>query len=230
MSPSLLAAAFGSFVALLAAMLMVLLQRWLSARSAVVGSGVLIAWLLYVGALGASGLLRDASLRPPAIAYLAMPALAFAVFGIARGRLGARLAAAIPLGVLLGLQVFRVGVEAALHALHEAGQVPRLMTLAGGNVEIVVALLAPLAAWLSTRGPTGRRLALGWNVAGLLSLLNVVMRGVLSAPGPLHLIATEVPNAAIGHLPYSYIPGFMVPLALVLHLLTFRALRPSIRT
>jgi hypothetical protein len=191
---------------------------------------VLVAWLVYVGALGASGLLRDLSLRPPAIVYLAGPALAFAVFGIARGRPGARLTAAVPLWALLGLQVFRAGVEAALHALHEAGQVPRLMTLAGGNVEIIVALLAPLAAWLSTRGSTGRRMALAWNVAGLLSLLNVVVRGVLTAPGPLHLIAAEVPNAAIGHLPYSYIPGLMVPLALMLHLLAFRALRAASRS
>lgn len=229
MSADLLAVAFASFAALLAAVLVATLWRWLPRRAAALGTVALLAWLVYVGAIGASGLLRDVTLRPPGIFLLALPAIAFAVFAIARGAIGLRLASAIPVAWLLGLQVYRVGVEAVLQALFEAGRVPRLMTLAGGNVEIVVALAAPVAAWLSTRAGTGRRLALVWNVVGLLSLLNVVARGVLTAPGPLQIIQAEVPNQVIGWLPYSYIPGMMVPLALVLHLLAFRALRANTR-
>jgi len=222
-----LAASFAAYVALLAFALVGLMWRWLPRRDAAVGSAVLLAWLAYAGVIAASGLLRDPSRRPPGIVFLAAPALVFALVGIARGRLGGRWAAALPLPLLLGLQVFRVGVETTLHELAQAGQVPQLLTLQGGNVEIVVALAAPLAAWLSTRGFMGRRLAFGWNIVGLLSLLNVVARGVLTSPGPLHLLQTDVPNRAISGLPYSYIPGLMVPLALYLHLLAFRAMRAA---
>jgi hypothetical protein len=38
------------------------------------------------------------------------------------------------------------------------------------------------------------RLTLAWNVLGLLALTNVVIRAVLTAPGPFNLIHAEVPN------------------------------------
>jgi len=60
-------------------------------------------------------------------------------------------------------------------------------------------------------------------------LANVALRGVLTAPGPLRLIAAEVPNTAIGTLPFSFIPRLMVPLALLLHVLAIRALRYRMR-
>jgi hypothetical protein len=227
MNASLLSSGFGWFVAVLAAVLIAVLWRALPRRSAIIGALGLLAWLVYAGAIGASGVMRDASLRPPGIAYLALPMIAFIAWGIARGPVARQLASAVPLWLLLGLQVFRIGVEATLQALFEVGQVPRLMTLEGGNVEIVVALAAPAAAWLSTRGAVELRLAWAWNAIGLASLLNVVMRGVLTSPGPLQLIHAEVPNLAIGQFPFSYIPGFMVPLALILHLLAFRGLGGS---
>jgi hypothetical protein len=225
-----LSVAFTAYVAIVAGAVLGTTWRWLPAPLSRRLSLGLLAWLAYAGGVSASGLLRDPTLRPPGILLLALPALAFAVFSIGRGRLGSNLAAALPVWLLTGLQAFRVGVELTLQALFEAGQVPRLMTLAGGNVELLIALTAPLAAWLSTRGRRAQRVAEAWNLLGLLSLLNVVARGVMSAPGPLHVLPTEVPNVAIGSLPYSYIPGLMVPLALILHLLAFRAIRMAKRS
>jgi hypothetical protein len=99
-----------------------------------------------------------------------------------------------------------------------------LLTLPGGNVEILIGLSAPLIAYLSAKGTGGRRLVLAWNVVALISLLNVALRAVLTAPGPLNFISADVPNVAMGIFPFSFIPGFMAPLALSLHLLAFRAL------
>lgn len=218
---------FGAYTAGLTVVLLAVMWRCLPRRAATIGSLSLLCWLGYAGAIGFMGLMRDPTLRPPGIVWLALPAVLGVVVVIARGQGGRVLAAALPLWLIVGLQTFRVGVEVVLHGLWEAGLVPRLMTLAGGNVEFIVAFAAPLAAWLSTRGPGGRRVAWVFNVVGLMSLLNVVARGVLTAPGPLQLIHAEVPNLAIGQFPFSYIPGFMVPLALVLHLLAFRALGAS---
>ena len=69
-------------------------------------------------------------------------------------------------------------------------------------------------------------LGISW---GLLALLNVVTRAVLTAPGPLNLIHTEVPDRMIGTFPFLLIPGFFVPLAVVLHILAIRSIRGSLR-
>jgi len=47
-----------------------------------------------------------------------------------------------------------------LHQLYGEGIVPRMLTYEGANVDIIIGLTAPLAAWASTRGKIGLRLAL----------------------------------------------------------------------
>jgi hypothetical protein len=73
------------------------------------------------------------------------------------------------------------------------------------------------------------RLAFAWNVLGLLALTNVVIRAVLTTPGPLNLIHAEVPNLMLITFPFLLIPGFFVPLAVALHLLAMRALSRRLR-
>jgi hypothetical protein len=65
---------------------------------------------------------------------------------------------------------------------------------------------------------------------GLLALTNVVIRAVLTAPGPLNLIHAEVPDRMIGTFPFLFIPGFFVLLAVVLHFLAIRAISRRLRT
>jgi hypothetical protein len=76
----------------------------------------------------------------------------------------------------------------------------------------------------------GLRLALAWNVLGLLSLANVVTRAVVTTPGPFNLIHAEVPKLMFGTFPYMFIPGFFVPLAVVLHVMAIRAIGSLART
>jgi hypothetical protein len=103
------------------------------------------------------------------------------------------------------------------------------MTYEGGNVDIVLGLSAPVVAWLLVTGRMGRPLALGWNVLGLLALANVALRAVLTAPGPLNWLHTDVPNLAIGLFPFTYLAGFFAPLAVLLHILAIRTLRAPAR-
>jgi hypothetical protein len=141
---------------------------------------------------------------------------------LVRSSIGASVAAAIPLWLILGFGSFRIGVELLMHRLWEDGLVPKLLTYAGGNVDMFIGLSAPIIAWIATRGRLGLRLAMGWNVLGLLSLTNAAASAVLT--GPLKLISTEVPNVAMGMFPYAFIPGFFAPLAVTLHVLAIRAI------
>lgn len=186
-------------------------------------------WLLYVGLMSYSGLVSNTALRPPGIVYVAFPAVLFVLVVFAFSRAGARMTSAFPLWVVIGMQTFRIGVELLLHRLYLDGLAPRMVTYQGGNMDIWIGLSAPLIAWIATRGHWGERLALGWNVAGLLALANAITLGALTAPG-LNLIHAEVPNVAIGAFPFTYIAGFFAPLAMALHALSIRALRARLRS
>ena len=220
-----LSTAFLAFTGLVALCVAAMLLRTFRAGAgslALVGLG---AWLVYAGAFSYLGLLRDPSMRPPGVVLVVGPVFTCLVLVVGVFPSGKRLAAALPIAMLIGFQAFRIGVELAMGELHQLGLVPHLMTLAGGNVEMLVGLTAPLAAWIATRGARGRQIALLWNALGLLSLINIATRSVLSAPGPLNLLHTEVPNIGFGIFPYGLIPGFMAPLAFATHMLTFRAIR-----
>ena len=215
------------FVVLMAGIVVALVAAYVPGRSAWWIAAGLSVWFGYVGLLGYFGVIQNATMRPPGVVLILIPILVFSAYFIVmvfRSDAGARLALAFPLWILLGLQAFRVVVELFLHQLWRAGIVPRMLTFSGANVDIYIGASAALIAWVSVRGRRGIKIALAWNGLGLLTLANVVVRSVLTTPGPLHRLHAEVPNRLLGAFPFLFIPGFCVPLALVLHLLALRAI------
>jgi hypothetical protein len=228
-----IAALFIGFVATMVALIVATIARYLGGRAAWWVLGGLLLWLTYAGLLGYLGVLKNMTTHPPGIVFLVVPVLLFLLAFLAfvvLSKASARVALAFPLWILLGAQSFRICVELFLHRLWIDGLVPKMLTFEGANVDIYVAASAALVAWLSTRGRWGLRIGLGWNVLGLLALTNVVTRAVLTAPGPLNLIHTEVPNLLMGAFPFLFIPGLFVPLAVVLHLLALRAIVSRLRS
>ncbi len=213
------------FVATMAGVALWLIWRSLARRSAIIASVALIAWLVYVGLIGHAGLIRNTMMRPPGAVFLFAPVLlfllSFVVWTVRHTKAGAALT--VPLTLLISLQSFRIIVELFIHQLWHEGLVPKMLTFSGANVDIYVGATAPIVAWLVTRWQRGRQLAVVWNVLGLLALTNVVIRAVLTAPGPLNRIHAEVPNLMIGSFPFMFIPGLFVPLAVVLHVSALRA-------
>lgn len=212
------------FVVSMAGIVIGLSERYMGRRAAVVVAVTLTGWLAYVGLIGWSGLIRNVSMRPPGVVFLFVPVVLFLAIFVARTLSSAKSNASVtlPLAVLLALQSFRVIVELFIHQLWHYGLVPKMLTFSGANVDIYVGATALLVAWITTRWKWGRGLSVIWNVLGLLALANVVIRAVLTAPGPLHLIHAEVPNLMIGTFPFMFIPGFFVPLAVVLHVEALR--------
>ena len=216
------------YLAIVSIIIAVLTARYVRERLRTLSIGLPV-WLLYIGVLSDSGFVGNTALRPPGIVYVALPAVLFVLLVIARSGVGARIAAAFPLWVVIGMLAFRIGVELLLHRLYLDGLAPRMVTYQGGNMDIWIGWSAPLIAWISTRAHWGERLALGWNVVGVLTLANAITLGALTAPG-LNLIHAEVPNVAIGAFPFTYIAGFFAPLAMALHALSIRALRAGLRS
>lgn len=198
--------------------------RYLPSPHRWVGLLGLATWIAYTGTLGYAGVIGDTGLRPPGLAFFMLPIVAFVMY-MARSNAGRTVALAIPLSLLMGAESYRVVVEIFLHGLWLEGQLPRMMTFSGANFDIVVGATAPIVAWLFASGRISPKAALAWNIFGIIMLANVMARGVLTTPGPLQLIAAEIPNRAIGTFPFTFIPGLLAPLALVLHVLAIRALR-----
>lgn len=184
----------------------------------------LALWLGATGALAASGVLARFDARPPRLFLVVVPSLLLPLWLTFSGVTG-RLLAVTPPAWLVGAQAFRVGVEGLLWLLALHGALAPELTFHGRNVDIVTGLTAPLVAWACFGGRRWRpRLAIAWNVLGLILVLNVVTVGMLSAPTPFRRIVTTPPNTIVVRFPTVWLVSLLVPLAFTLHGLSLRQL------
>lgn len=228
-----LAVALG-FIAIVAGMLA--LALWGAARAARrVGPGAvqgvriagvgLVGWLALTGVLAERGFFDDfQSLPPRMLLALGLPLLT--LLALTFSHRIAPLLAAVPPGWLVAAQTFRIPVEIVLWQLAVAGVLPDLLTFHGRNVDILVGLTAPVVAYACfVRRAWPARVAVWWNWAGIVILLNVVVHAQFSAPTPWRLFETDPPTTVIADWPYIWLPAFLVPLAWLLHGLSLRQLR-----
>jgi hypothetical protein len=111
---------FLGFVAMITALVVGLIARYLHGRAAFRVLVGLSLWFLYVDLMSYFGVFKNTAMRPPGSAFLLAPILLFLSFFIVfmvRSVAGARVALAFPLWIILGTECFRVGVELFLHQL-----------------------------------------------------------------------------------------------------------------
>lgn len=190
-----------------------------SARATLGAVGVAALYLGVSFALARLGVLADVDARPPP-AGLMLLAMGLGMVALAFSPLGDRLLA-WPLGVLVGVQAFRIAVELLLAATYHAGGLPVEMTYEGLNFDVVSGVLAlGLGLW-AWRGTVPRGAVLAWNGLGLALLAIVVTMAALSAFG---VWATEPRVALPAMWPGVWLPAWLVMLALLGHVLVFRKL------
>lgn len=181
-------------------------------------------WLVFTAGLAITGFLLNFDGLPPRLLVVALPALA-AVIWAAQSAFGGMLIAGLPPAWLIAPQGFRAVLEIGLWRLHEEGIVPVQMTFAGLNFDILAGLTAPLVAWLCfVKGVLSPRVALLWNFAGLALVLAILSISMLSAPTPLRVFMNEPANTLFAYWPFVWLPAFVAPMALLLHLLSIRQL------
>lgn len=203
-----------SFIAI--TLLTVLMLYFATGRNRTVLLAALL--LMLVQALfGLSGFYLRPS-TPPRFPLLVAPSLALValVFFTPSGK---KLLLGINLRSLTYLHTIRIAVEMVLWGLAGARLVPVGMTFEGQNFDILAGLSAPLMAWLVfDRQLLSVRSLRWWNIAALVLLLNVVVRGVLSAPSPFQQLAFEQPNVAVLYFPFVWLPSIVVGTVLFAHL------------
>ena len=186
---------------------------------------VLVAWFFVAVWMGVRGVLGADGGPPIGIGLaIGLPLLAFAL----DRRLGGPLLGGLSqldLPTLIALQTFSVGGLFFLVAWW-GGTLPGGFALPAGLGDLAIGIAAPfVAAAVAARRPGARRMALVWNVAGLLDLVVAVTEGVTHTRSSFGVFAGAIPADALGRYPFSLIPTFFVPLAIMLHVSALGLLR-----
>ena len=179
----------------------------------------LTVFLIFIAALSALAILGfyDAKLVAPRLLTILLPVVVF-IFILSRKSLNGSLSflKTISPAWLIGIQVFRVAVELILARLNKDGLVPVELTYHGRNFDLIIGALALPVAWLVSRRLNAAILiGAAWNIAGLLSLLNILSIAVRSVPGPFF-------DFSKNYLPL-YFPGILIPAVFVVLAILFHA-------
>ncbi|KAF0202849.1 MAG: hypothetical protein FD173_1915 [Gallionellaceae bacterium] len=196
--------------------------RW-NMPKAMIGLGVILLWLGFLFGVSQQVWSHEfISFPPPALRVFLTLMVVTTV--IAFSPIGRKLAEGLPLIWLVGFQAFRLPTELMIYQAAEAGLAPMEMTFHGRNFDIVSAILALLLVVLLRRGVVSSKLILGWNILGMVLLLNVIVTAIMSMPHPMQVLHTNPPNVWVTYFPFILLPGVAVCSALLGHLLVFRAL------
>lgn len=192
-------------------------QRKRTVRAAV---AVLAGWFALAVALALAGVYSATTSRIPTIQFgIAIPILIGGLL-IWRWPSVSRLIDAVPRQWVIAIQFYRVEGMIFL-VLYAAHLLPGVFALPAGLGDVTVGLLAA-AIGIGVAG--GRQLApktvLRWNLLGIADLIVALTTGFLTAPSPFQMFAFERPNELITMFPLVLIPTFLVPLAILLHIIS----------
>jgi hypothetical protein len=187
---------------------------------------VSLLWMCVQSVIALSGFYLVANAFPPRFMLVVAPPILFIV-GLFLTAAGRRFLDGMDLKWSVLFHTIRIFVEINLYWLFLYKQVPALMTFEAGNLDILVGLSAPIIWWAFSSGHVGRRGLLVWNGICLLSVLNAFGRAMLSAPFPFQRFAFDQPTVAILSFPFTLLPAFIVPAAILCHLVVFRKLSSS---
>ena len=124
---------------------------------------------------------------------------------------------------LIRLNVWRLA-GAIFLALMLTGQLPALWAIPAGVGDVLIGAAAfPIAARLDA--PGGRRRAIVFNLLGVLDLVVAIGLGIATNPGPAQLFHTTPDAELLTRFPLALVPGFLVPLAFMVHFVSLWQLR-----
>ena len=180
-------------------------------------------WLLITGLLSWGGYYSNFKYLPPRIFVLGLlPPLILAII-LLFSKGFTKILRHIPPKWLIQVQSFRIAMELMLWLGLIGGFVPFQMTFEGFNMDFIVGITALFAARLFFgRGRFLRFEAAIWNIFGTFLLVNILFIAIISTPSPFRVFMNEPANEFIAFFPFIWIPAFIVPFALAIHLFSLK--------
>ena len=137
----------------------------------------------------------------------------------------------VPQHWLIGIQTYRV-VGYSFLTLAALGFLPKLFAYSAGYGDMLVGLLAPIIALLiyfKKDRSFVKKAAIAWNIIGILDLVVAIGIGIVGFPRPIQTIPLSPSTEQLSLFPLVFIPLFVVPLAIMLHLFSWRGLRDTVK-
>jgi len=183
---------------------------------------IIIGWLVSTSVIVFRGTLLDFTSTPPKMMSVLVPAILGISYICISDRVN-NLLKVTPAAWLIYIQSFRIIIEFILWQLHANGVIPVQMTFGGLNYDILTGISAPIIAYYSfTDKKWPKIIPLLWNYAGLLLLFNIFFVAFLSAPTPFRVFMAEPANTLPAYFPFVWLPAFVVPFAVTLHILSIK--------
>ncbi len=183
---------------------------------------IISIWLVIQGLLSLTGFYQVTDTNPPRGILFILPPLLFIIILFVT-RSGRRFIDQMDPGTLTLLHTIRIPIEFVLYWLYLDKQVPKLMTFAGGNYDIISGITAPIVFYFGfVNKLIGRNIILLWNLLCLGLLFLIVRHAIFSIPSSLQKFGFDQPNIAILHFPYAWLPSCIVPMVLFSHLAMIR--------
>jgi hypothetical protein len=188
----------------------------------------LIAWFAVVALLGATKALHyPEGTGAPGLGIAIVIPIVVLVYGTLRIPSFRRRLYAMPMQTMVGLNGLRI-LGMFFLILYALGRLPSPFAQEAGWGDIVSGLIAIILAWRLRFNPGSTRASTFiWNTLGMLDLFGALALGVISSPGPLHVLHTHPSASIMTLLPWLLIPGFLVPIYLFIHVAIYTRLHRS---
>jgi hypothetical protein len=183
-------------------------------------AAVLAGWFVLAVGLALVGVYSAATSQIPTIQFGIVIPILFGCLMIWRWPAVSRLINAVPRPWVIAIQFYRVEGVTFL-VLFAAHLLPGLFALPAGLGDVAVGLVA---AAIGISAISGRQLkprtVLRWNLLGIADLIVAISTGFLTSPSAFQMFAFDRPNELISMFPLVLIPTFLVPLAILLHIIS----------
>lgn len=188
----------------------------------------LLFWAFAQSIIGYFGFYAVTDTIPPRFVLMILPPIALILILFVT-KAGKHFIDELDLKWLTLIHIVRLPIEIVLYWLFLAKAIPQLMTFEGKNFDIIMGISAPLVFYFSyIKNKLSKIGLLGWNILGVLLVLNIAITGVLSTPIAFQQFAFEQPNIAVLHFPFNLLPALVVPLVLFSHFVSIRKIIQAI--
>ncbi len=187
-------------------------------------TAVIITWIVLVTVLAYKNFFADFTKLPPRPGLVLLLPLPFVIM-IALSRSGTKLLQTVPPSWLVFIQSFRIFVELLIWFAFMSGKLPVQMSVEGRNFDVLTGILAlPVGYFLLRKKSYAPKIAIAYNVLGLVLLLNIVVTAFLSMPTSLRYFMNEPSAVLVGSFPFILLPAVLVPIAYSFHIFSLRQL------
>ncbi|MFY8022209.1 MAG: hypothetical protein ACOVP1_13470 [Bacteroidia bacterium] len=185
---------------------------------------IVLIWTSLQLLVSSTGFYEETRAIPPRFILLIGPNI-IAIMFLFFNKKGKEILNQIDVDQLFWIHPVRIVVEFCLWGLYLQHLIPQLMTFEGTNLDILIGISSLIVIYLLKINKilSAKTLKI-WNYIGLIFLANIVLTALLAAPTAFQQIAFEQANTGVFISPFTLLPGFIVPLVLLSHLLAIKKL------